>query len=131
VVGEILDLVLDTGIKDTQNETDTLHGMLGNLKSSALDLPMLQATILNTILRLHSGKPSVVKRALAERYHLVNECNRMSLLSSAAVELPGGFDDETRVSSWLSHQSRLRTGLMIWVKQGPPTSGSVLPEAER
>ncbi|KAK4039601.1 fungal-specific transcription factor domain-containing protein [Parachaetomium inaequale] len=113
----ILDTILNSHIHSTEGDLDgaTWNVMLDESDKSHLALPTLQALILNIIWKLHSGKKPMVKRALAETYYLVTECTRMGLLSSASDETSPSLTDEATVLAWLRKESRLRTGMMIWL----------------
>ncbi|KAI0008806.1 hypothetical protein F4779DRAFT_628195 [Xylariaceae sp. FL0662B] len=83
------------------------------------NLPILQAIILNLICIIHSGKKSLMERALVEKHYLVAGCSEMHLLSSPHDEdmVPHDVEDlsQSGIRDWLTLQSRNRTGLMIWL----------------
>ncbi|KAH6620701.1 hypothetical protein B0J18DRAFT_205215 [Chaetomium sp. MPI-SDFR-AT-0129] len=117
VLDDTLDMILKTHVHSTQEQSEgcAWNVMLDEPEMSHLGLPTLQALILNVIKKLHSGKRALAKRALIERYYLVTECTRMRLLSSAADETSTGLADGARAPAWVRKQSRLRTGMMIWL----------------
>ncbi|KAL2127903.1 hypothetical protein VTI74DRAFT_10002 [Chaetomium olivicolor] len=117
VLLEVLDMILKTHIHSTQEQLEgrAWNLMLDEPGMSQLDLPTLQALILNVIRKLHSGKKALAKSALLERYYLVTECTRMRLLSSAAHETSLSLTGDARVLAWLRKQSQLRAGMMIWL----------------
>jgi hypothetical protein len=129
VLSHTLDMILKTHIHSTQEQLEgcAWNVMLDEPEMTHLGLPMLQALILNVIKKLHSGNKTLAKRALIERYYLVTECTRMRLLSSAPDETSMGFTDDARASAWVRKQSRLRTGMMIWVSHYPRYSTEVAP----
>ncbi|KAF5621893.1 transcription factor ZMS1 [Fusarium sp. NRRL 52700] len=90
----------------------------GNFQSHGrMDLQTLQASILNMISRIHCGQEVVMDWALYQRLALVEECRRMDLLSqtpSQPADTPVQ-DGDVAVTAWMQTQSKLRTGLMIWV----------------
>jgi hypothetical protein len=121
VLLDTLDMILKNHIHSTQEQLEgcAWNVMLDEPGMSHLGLPTLQALILNIIRKLHSGKKALAKRALIERDYLVTECTRTRLLSSAADETSMGLTDEARAPAWVRKQSRLRTGMMIWVSRYP------------
>ncbi|KAH6855849.1 hypothetical protein B0I37DRAFT_64372 [Chaetomium sp. MPI-CAGE-AT-0009] len=118
VLVQSLDIIANSRLQGAQeyfNDQSTPNAILTEPESSHLDLPTLQAIILDIVWKLHSGKKSLVKRALAGRYWLVTECTRMRLLSAVADEMSPDPRQEAELSSWLVKQSHLRTGMMIWL----------------
>jgi hypothetical protein len=67
----------------------------------------------------HSGRKNLMERANLERHYLVEICNSMGLISDKHVtELISGATELTgqeTVRGWLEQESRIRTGMMIWV----------------
>ncbi|KAK2804987.1 hypothetical protein FQN51_001081 [Onygenales sp. PD_10] len=87
-------------------------------EASELDLLMLQAKVLNCLFLLHCGKRESTRRALVQRYSLIETCNRLKLLSiadSSPVGPTEGTGPEDVVQQWLNRESRIRTGWMIWL----------------
>lgn len=76
-------------------------------------LSLLQAAVLNLIWKVHGGRGHAARGALAERHRVVAACQNMDLL--------GDVDSERRAASgardWWEEQSRIRTGLSIWVSR--------------
>ncbi|KAF5598988.1 transcription factor ZMS1 [Fusarium pseudocircinatum] len=90
----------------------------GNFQSNGrMDLQTLQASILNIISRIHSGQEVVMDWALHQRLALVEECRKMDLLSQTLPQTTDTpvQDGDVAVTAWMQTQSKLRTGLMIWV----------------
>jgi hypothetical protein len=81
-------------------------------------IPVLQAGILNMACMLHSGKKALVERALVERHNLVEVCHSLRLLMQAKRSYDprtAADPDHESVRDWLIIESRIRTGMMIWV----------------
>ncbi|KAK6447146.1 hypothetical protein FP744_10003396 [Trichoderma asperellum] len=85
------------------------------LANSAFSLPALQAASLSLICSLHRGKQDITRRAMMERHYLVGACKELNLLSRESEDDHHHGDGANVVQDWLRKQSRLRTGLMIWV----------------
>lgn len=88
-------------------------------ESNVLDLITVQAGLLNCLLLLHSGRRNSIRRALDQRYRLVEACDRLSLLSavkSTPVNRIEAVSSEDVVEHWLNGEARIRTGWMIWVR---------------
>ncbi|KAM0229123.1 hypothetical protein ACHAP5_011762 [Fusarium lateritium] len=119
-MSELLERVLSHRL-DSNNKNDEYDNdswVPGSLQSrNRLDLITLQAAILNSIYRLHSGKKEVVEHALTQRLILIEECRKMGLLSHVPVSAnPGStHNSNATITAWLQAQSELRTGMMIWV----------------
>ena len=75
-------------------------------------LSLLQAAVLNLIWKVHSGSEAAGRGALTERHRIVQGCRNMDLLGEAVFE--SEHVSETR--DWWEEQSRIRTGLTIWVR---------------
>ncbi len=103
----VLDMVV-TGLVDVGSSDDCC---LGDPEADGLSLGTLQAMILNVVCKLHGGVRREVQSALAERYNLVAACGLMGLLSPAANQA----QEAQTVSAWLAQESRLRTGMMVWL----------------
>lgn len=83
-----------------------------------LDLITVQAGLLNCLLLLHSGRTNSIRRALNQRYRLVEACDRLGLLSaveSTPLDRIDAVSSEDVVARWLNGEARVRTGWMIWV----------------
>lgn len=87
----------------------------GELEDDVFGLSTLQAATLLLIYSLHRSKPDMTRRALLERHNLVGACKEFRLLSGEfeGSDYHHGGGDVTHY--WLMNQSRVRTGLMIWV----------------
>lgn len=85
-------------------------------ESSVFSLAALQAASLFLICSLHRGKQDKARRALMERHYLVGACKEFNLLSRECEDSHDHYDDKNAVQGWLRNQSRMRTGLMIWVR---------------
>ncbi|KAH0531204.1 hypothetical protein TsFJ059_000067 [Trichoderma semiorbis] len=82
---------------------------------SAFNVPSLQAASLSLICALHSGKSKMTRHALIERHFLVEACNELNLLSRESDDSHIHQDHNKLVQDWSMNQSRMRTGLMIWL----------------
>ena len=88
----------------------------GSEGTNYLDLPIIQAGILSQLCMLHSGNSTLLRRASLERFYLVDACNSMRLLSAADdTTISMRVCDTVAFERWLESQSRIRTGMMIWV----------------
>ncbi|KUL89489.1 hypothetical protein ZTR_04382 [Talaromyces verruculosus] len=87
-------------------------------ESSVLDLIIVQAGLLNCLLLLHSGRTNLIKRALNQRYRLVEACDWLGLLSaveSTPLNRIEAVNSEDVVSRWVNEEARVRTGWMMWM----------------
>ncbi|KAJ4288479.1 hypothetical protein N0V90_011715 [Kalmusia sp. IMI 367209] len=87
-------------------------------KRTCPDLPLLQAGILNVACLLHSGKTALLERAIVERHYLVEACHSLHLLAYTeciGLENTDHPDRARVVHDWLVRESKIRTGMMIWV----------------
>ncbi|PNP51248.1 hypothetical protein THARTR1_08152 [Trichoderma harzianum] len=95
------------------------HGPTGSqsqrMEYSGFDLPSLQAASLSLICSLHRGKSNMTRHALFERHYLVGVCNELNLLSGEPEDSHIHHDYSKLVQDWSMNQSRIRTGLMIWL----------------
>ncbi|KAL7780899.1 hypothetical protein V8C43DRAFT_299437 [Trichoderma afarasin] len=91
------------------------HGPGENGIHSAFNLPSLQAASLSLICAPHSGKSKTTRHALFERHYLVEACNELNLLSGESEDSHVHQDCSKLVQDWSMNQSRIRTGLMIWL----------------
>ncbi|PCG95982.1 Transcription factor [Penicillium occitanis (nom. inval.)] len=85
---------------------------------SVLDLIIVQAGLLNCLLLLHSGRTNSIRRALNQRYRLVEACNWLGVLSaveSTPLNRIEAVNSEDVVSRWLNGEARVRTGWMMWM----------------
>ncbi|KAF5672906.1 transcription factor ZMS1 [Fusarium circinatum] len=121
----VMSELLDKGLKHRvdsiiKENTGSASGIWvpGNFQSHGrMHLQTLQASILNMISRIHSGQEVIMNWALYQRLALVEECRTMDLLSQTpalTTDTPVQDGDVT-VTAWMQTQSKLRTGLMIWV----------------
>ncbi|KAK4062783.1 transcriptional regulator family: C2H2 zinc finger and Fungal Specific TF [Trichoderma aggressivum f. europaeum] len=85
------------------------------LAHNAFDLPSLQAASLSLICSLHRGKSKMARHALLQRHYLVEACNQLNLLSGESEDTHAHHDYNKLVQDWSTNQSRIRTGLMIWL----------------
>lgn len=88
-------------------------------EASAVDLITVQAGLLNCLLSLHSGRRNLIRRALDQRYKLIEACDRLSLLPTVDSTAPSRMEAVSSgdiVSRWLDEEARIRTGWMIWVR---------------
>lgn len=78
----------------------------------------LQAGLLVVLCMLHCGKKAYLDLAFVDRHYLVEACNKLGLLSprppttSTHPEATFGPDG---TGGWTKRESRIRTGMMIWV----------------
>ncbi|KAF5553323.1 transcription factor ZMS1 [Fusarium mexicanum] len=121
----VMSELLDKGLKHRvdsiiKENTGSASGIWvpGNFQSQGrMDLQTLQASILNMISRIHSGQEVIMNWALYQRLALIEECRTMDLLSQtpALTTDTSVQDGDVAVTAWMQTQSKLRTGLMIWV----------------
>ncbi|KAF5565279.1 transcription factor ZMS1 [Fusarium phyllophilum] len=121
----VMSELLDKGLKHRvdsiiKGNTGSAKGIWvpGNFQSHGrMDLQTLQASILNIISRVHSGQEVMMDWALHQRLALVEECRKMDLLSQTSPQTTDTpvQDGDVAVTAWMQTQSKLRTGLMIWV----------------
>jgi hypothetical protein len=82
-------------------------------------LALVQAGILNVLLLQHSGKKSLVERALVERHYLVEACHSLQLISRMPNEKHTAsiieYGTHNSFEDWLMSESKTRVGMMIWV----------------
>lgn len=111
---DILGKVLSHRVSGFPFETP-LHPWAASRQTTPDDedpLSLLQAAVLNLIWKVHGGKEHAARGALAERHRIVAACTHMDLL--------GGLESEGAASGrrdWWEEQSRIRTGLAIWVSR--------------
>ncbi|KIW14274.1 hypothetical protein PV08_07056 [Exophiala spinifera] len=82
---------------------------------SYLDLQVLQAAILNTLLLLHSGVQEKINSALLEKSRLVEMCDTKNLFRLACEPKRSTSNVGRDIRDWLERQALLRTGMMIWL----------------
>jgi hypothetical protein len=109
---------LDSNSKDDDEEGNDTWVPGSFQPRNRLDLITLQAAIINSIYRLHSGQKDMIEDALSQRLVLIEECRRMGLLSHVPINVDSGpiHNTDATVTAWLRAQSELRTGMMIWVR---------------
>lgn len=78
-------------------------------------MPLLQAKILHMLFMLHSSTLYRTRRAGFERAELTQWCSYLNLVSTSSAP-PALKDGATDVQLWVKAQSRLRAGMMIWVR---------------
>lgn len=93
----------------------SLGSPLQGMEHGTVNLPSLQAASLSLICALHRGKSKMTRHALIERHYLVEACNELNLLSGESEDSHVHQDYSKLVQDWSMNQSRIRTGLMIWV----------------
>lgn len=111
-------IALLDGISSNNGPTEngTLSGSpLQEIEHNGFNLPSLQAACLSLICSLHRGKSKMTRHALLERHYLVEACNELNLLSGASEDSHAHHDYNKLVQDWSMDQSRIRTGLMIWL----------------
>ncbi|KAL7958051.1 hypothetical protein V8C34DRAFT_284154 [Trichoderma compactum] len=87
----------------------------GPAEYNAFNLPSLQAASLSWICSLHRGKSKTTRHALLQRHYLVEACTKLNLLSGESEDSHAHHDHNKLVRDWSMNQSRIRTGLMIWL----------------
>ncbi|KAL5089148.1 hypothetical protein Trisim1_006001 [Trichoderma cf. simile WF8] len=87
----------------------------GPAETGIPSMSSLQAASLSLICALHSGKSKMTRHALIERHYLVEACNELNLLSRELEDSHVHQDYSKLVEDWSMNQSRMRTGLMIWL----------------
>ncbi|KAL7941095.1 hypothetical protein V8C42DRAFT_335771 [Trichoderma barbatum] len=85
------------------------------LGNSEFNLPTLQAASLSLICSLHRDKLDMTRHALLQRHYLVGACTTLNLLCGEAENSQRHDDYNKIVQDWSMNQSRMRTGLMIWL----------------
>jgi hypothetical protein len=74
---------------------------------------------LNIACMLHSGKKALVECALVERHYLVEACHSLRLLvqprKSYDPRTATDLDHNSFLHDWQTKESKIRTGMMIWV----------------
>jgi hypothetical protein len=89
---------------------------LRGVENNPFNLSTLQAATLSLICSLHGGKIDRTRHVLLKRHCLIGACTELNLLSG---ESEGGHhhqDYDKVIQDWSMNQSRIRTGLMIWVR---------------
>lgn len=99
------------------------------LESGEFSLPALQAATLFLICSLHRGKPEMTRYALLERHYLVGACKELNLLSGESERSYRHRGGDNIAQDWLISESRIRIGLMIWVRP-EKRKNYVLPPAD-
>ncbi|RYC88053.1 hypothetical protein BFJ63_vAg9076 [Fusarium oxysporum f. sp. narcissi] len=121
VMSELLDKALKHRVDSIIKEnTGSANGIWvpGSFQSHGrMDLQTLQAAILNLISRIHSGQEVMMEWALYQRFALIEECRTMDLLSQTPPQTADTpvQNGDVAVTGWMQTQSKLRTGLMIWI----------------
>lgn len=87
-------------------------------RSKLEQLPYLQAGLLHVLIMLHSGNSALMKRAISARYYVVEACGVLQLLSSPEARSKPGGSEPPDLQSWITQQSKLRVGFMIFVSYG-------------
>jgi hypothetical protein len=109
---------LDSNPEDNDGDGDETWVPGSFQPRNRLDLITLQAAMLNSIYRLHSGQKDMIEDALSQRLVLIEECRRMGLLSHVPINVDSEpiHNTDATITAWLRAQSELRTGMMIWVR---------------
>ncbi|EXK33887.1 hypothetical protein FOMG_11094 [Fusarium oxysporum f. sp. melonis 26406] len=121
IMSELLDKALKHRVDSIIKEnTGSANGIWvpGSFQSHGrMDLQTLQAAILNLISRIHSGQEVMMEWALYQRLALIEECRTMDLLSQTPPQTADTpvQNGDVAVTGWMQTQSKLRTGLMIWI----------------
>ncbi|KAJ4865634.1 fungal specific transcription factor domain-containing protein [Trichoderma breve] len=87
----------------------------GPAETGIPSMSSLQAASLFLICTLHKGKSAITRHALVGRHYLVEACNELNLLSGESEDSHVHHDLNKLVEDWSMKQSRIRTGLMIWL----------------
>ncbi|WAO93261.1 Hypothetical protein NCS54_01080100 [Fusarium falciforme] len=79
-------------------------------------LPTLQASILNLIWMVQSGRENLIHRAMADRHHIVEQCKALNLLSMRESDFKiDTSPPELLIERWSDFQAKIRTGMMTWL----------------
>jgi hypothetical protein len=81
-------------------------------------LQVLQAGVLNVFCMLHSGEKGLIERALDDRSRIVAACQSLDLLrkNNEDKDLGAGMhNSEGATKKWILRETRIRTGMMIWL----------------
>ncbi|CAG9942519.1 unnamed protein product, partial [Clonostachys rosea f. rosea IK726] len=112
---EVLFALLRASLSRTEHKDKTSEPrnlLFSDPPSKYADLPTVQAAVLNVVSVLGSGNGDAVREALLERNHLVDACRFLDLFKAPEKSSLHSKDD---MESWLRTQSRIRTGLMVWL----------------
>ncbi|RAL08040.1 FTFMHR domain-containing protein [Aspergillus homomorphus CBS 101889] len=77
-------------------------------------LPLVQAKVLHLLCMLHSSMSYISQRAVFERADLVQWCSFLNLIPDS-VGVSGLSTRRKDIHQWITEQSSLRTGMMIWL----------------
>lgn len=96
-----------------QDDHELLWRPSGDTSTSVrFGLPTLQASILNTICMVQSGRENLVRRAIGGRHHIVEQCKALNLLSMRESDFKiDTSPPELLVERWSDFQAQTRTGL--------------------
>ncbi|KIL89550.1 hypothetical protein FAVG1_07130 [Fusarium avenaceum] len=116
-MSRLLERILSQRLDSNPRDGDDTWAPGGFQPQNRLDLATIQAAILNSIYRLHSGQKDMIEGALSQRLVLIEECRRMGLLSGVLASVDTGLthNSDATIAEWVQTQSELRTGLMIWI----------------
>ncbi|KAL2680513.1 hypothetical protein Neosp_008115 [[Neocosmospora] mangrovei] len=100
-----------------QDDHEILWRPSGQTSTSVrFGLPTLQASILNLIWMVQSGKENLMHRAMADRHHIVEQCKALHLLSMRESDFKlDRSPPELLVERWSDFQAKIRTGMMTWL----------------
>ncbi|KAH7236175.1 hypothetical protein BKA59DRAFT_496496 [Fusarium tricinctum] len=116
-MSRLLERILSQRLDSNPKDGDDNWVPGGFQPRNRLDLATIQAAILNSIYRLHSGQKGMIESALSQRLVLIEECRRIGFLSHVPVNVDpeSTHNSDATITAWLQAQSELRTGLMIWI----------------
>ncbi|SPO06863.1 related to alpha-glucosidase 2 [Cephalotrichum gorgonifer] len=118
VLFDVLERVLGHRAADFPFETPLLPWARPPDAGEDQDDPLstLQAAVLNLIWKVHGGKSYAMRGAGIERHRMVEACRNLDLLAAAEPQTGRGREKEASgARDWLAVESRIRTGLMIWL----------------
>ncbi|RSM05272.1 hypothetical protein CDV31_009670 [Fusarium ambrosium] len=114
---EMVNAHMEYCMSSPQDDDELLWRPSGQTSTSVrFGLPTLQASILNLIWMLHSGRKNLIHRAMANRYHIVEQCKALQLLSMRESDFKiDTCPSEILVETWSDFQAKIRTGMMTWL----------------
>ncbi|RTE84487.1 hypothetical protein BHE90_000842 [Fusarium euwallaceae] len=114
---EMVNAHMEYCMSSPQDDDELLWRPSGQTSTSVrFGLPTLQASILNLIWMLHSGRKNLIHRAIANRYHIVEQCKALQLLSMRESDFKiDTCPSELLVETWSDFQAKIRTGMMTWL----------------
>ncbi|KAF9888016.1 hypothetical protein FE257_009406 [Aspergillus nanangensis] len=106
IVDQVLSMRLDEAVLGGDQPWNPALGS----DEQSLDVVTLQATLLNCLCLLQSGRDAAVRHALRRRYRLIEAYHSLNL----TVHPNSSQGEPSTDEDWLTVESRIRTGWMIW-----------------